>query len=276
MDGVWQSLPGGESTMTAEEAVVAIRAALSCSWTEPTVDRFVAGDPAAEVTGVAVTFMATIDVLREAAESGCNLVITHEPTFYGHHDDAVGLGNDAIATAKRALIAEAGLAIWRFHDHLHRHCPDAIFEGLIRALGWESNRIGDSYRFRLPELPLRALVGQLRSALGGPRLRVVGNIDSLCSDIALSVGAPGFASQLSSLQRPDVDVLVAGEAREWETVEYARDAAAVNPRKGLVLLGHLVSEEPGMAYTAEWLSTVLSPLPVEFLAAGEPFQSLGY
>ena len=43
-------------------------------------------------------------------------------------------------------------------------------------------------------------------------------------------------------------MLVAGETREWETVEFTRDAVAAGKRKALILLGHANSEEAGMKY----------------------------
>jgi len=42
------------------------------------------------VTGIAVTMMATLDVLQRAAANGQNLIITHEPTFYDHLDRPQG------------------------------------------------------------------------------------------------------------------------------------------------------------------------------------------
>ncbi len=53
---------------------------------EPTVDTFKAGDPDSRVNGIAVTMMATLDVLQRAAAHGDNLIITHEPTFFDHLD----------------------------------------------------------------------------------------------------------------------------------------------------------------------------------------------
>ena len=38
------------------------------------------------------------------------------------------------------------------------------------------------------------------------------------------------------------DLLVVGEAREWEGVEYAQDAIASGQKKGMLLLGHAISE----------------------------------
>ena len=56
-----------------------------------TVDTFKAGDPDTPVTGIAVTMMATLDVLQRAAANHQNLIITHEPTFFSHQDTPEGM-----------------------------------------------------------------------------------------------------------------------------------------------------------------------------------------
>jgi len=66
---------------TAQEIVAAIQQHVGVPWKTPTVDTFKAGNPDTPVTGIAVTMMATLDVLQRAAANGQNLVITHEPTF---------------------------------------------------------------------------------------------------------------------------------------------------------------------------------------------------
>ena len=103
--------------------------------------------------------------------------------------------------------------------------------------------------------------------MGDPGLRV--------TDVAYLPGASGENKEIKELERDDVQVLVAGEAREWETVEYVRDAAAEGRAKALILLGHEVSEEPGMEYCARWLRGQFPRVPVRFIPAGEPFQSVG-
>ena len=60
---------------------------------------------------------------------------------------------------------------------------------------------------------------------------------------------------------PNVDVIVAGEVREWETVEYVRDKVFAGEKKGLILVGRVVSEEPGMAICADWLKTFVPEVP---------------
>jgi hypothetical protein len=70
---------------------------------------------------------------------------------------------------------------------------------------------------------------------------------------------------------PDVDVIIAGEVREWESVEYVRDQAFSGAHKGLILVGRVVSEEPGMELCANWLKTFISEVPIRHIAAGDPY-----
>ncbi len=72
--------------LTAREVIARIQAHVGIPWMSETVDTFKAGNPDTEVKGIAVTMMATLDVLQRAAAAGQNLIITHEPTFYNHQD----------------------------------------------------------------------------------------------------------------------------------------------------------------------------------------------
>jgi hypothetical protein len=80
------SICAAQQPLTARDVIERIKENIGVPWTEPTVDTFKDGDPATPVTGIAVTMMATFDVLRRASARGANLVITHEPTFYDHLD----------------------------------------------------------------------------------------------------------------------------------------------------------------------------------------------
>ena len=73
----------------------------------------------------------------------------------------------------------------------------------------------------------------------------------------------------------DIDVLVVGEVSEWETSEYVRDAAAAGMKKGLIILGHAPSEEPGMAYAAAWLRELVPGVPVFHVPSTDAFVPVG-
>ena len=92
--------------ITAQQVIERIQKNVGVPWRAQTVDTFKAGDPNTPFTGVAVTMMATLDVLQRAAAAGDNLVITHEPTFYSHEDVITDLekANDPVLAAKEAFI----------------------------------------------------------------------------------------------------------------------------------------------------------------------------
>ncbi len=258
--------------MTVQDVIDAMLSAVHCEPLEKTVDTLKTGDPGAEVTGIATTFLATLDVLRRAAGLGANMVITHEPTFYTSQDEVGALPGDGLVALKQRFIEENGIAIWRFHDHWHRHAPDGIVEGVVRQLGWEGHQSEDDpCVFVMPRTTVGALAAEVKRRLGTSSVRVVGDPEMACSVVALRVGAHASSSQIEILRRDGVDVLLAGETREWETVEYARDAAAAGQRKALILAGHCMSEEPGMEYLVEWLRPLVPGVSVTFVPAGDPF-----
>lgn len=260
------------SSLTAAEAIQRIIAATGATPPPNTVDTIKAGDPNTVVTGIATTFLDTYQVLEKAVAEHKNLVITHEPTFYNHPDDMTVLGDDAVQAQKLAYIRQHHLVVWRFHDTWHLRQPDGILEGVVNEFGWKPYQsTADPHLFTIPQTTVAGLAAALRAKAGSRIIRVVGDPDMSVTHVALLPGASGLSRQVRVLERDDVQVLVAGESAEWETVEYARDAAAQGRHKALILLGHEVSEEAGMRYCAQWLKSILPGVPVEYIKAGEPF-----
>lgn len=260
------------SSLTAAEAIQRIIAATGATPPPNTVDTIKAGDPNTVVTGIVTTFLDTYQVLEKAVAEHKNLIITHEPTFYNHPDDMTVLGDDPVQAQKLAYIKQHHLVVWRFHDTWHLRRPDGILEGVVNEFGWKPYQsTADPHLFTIPQTTVAGLAAALHSKAGSRIIRVVGDPDMGVTHVALLPGASGLSRQVKMLERDDVQVLVAGEASEWETVEYVRDAAAQGRHKALILLGHEVSEEAGMRYCAQWLKGVLPGVPVEYIRAGEPF-----
>ena len=261
------------SKPTAREVIAAIQQHVGVPWQKETVDTFKAGNPDTPVTGIAVTMMATLDVLQRASAQGLNLVITHEPTFYNHLDTPEEMNqSDPVWAEKRAFIEKHGMVIWRFHDHWHMRKPDGIEAGMIHALGWDKFQNTDNpYLFTLPETTLQALAADVAKRLDSPVLRVVGNPEMKVTKIALSPGAAGFVTETHALELDNVQVLLVGETREWETVEYAADAVSEGKNKALIVIGHIPSEQAGMEECTGWLKTFVKDVPVQFVAAKQPF-----
>jgi putative NIF3 family GTP cyclohydrolase 1 type 2 len=258
--------------VTAQELVTRIQEKLASqgiAWREGGRDTFKAGRPETEVRGIATTGMATFDLLRRASAKGRNFVISHEPTFYNDRDLSTGLESDPTYVAKQQFIAENNLVVWRFHDHAHAMRPDPLVAGSARALGWTQYASPTEPRiFLVPPTTLRALATDVARRLNDRGLRVIGDPDMPVRRVVLG---PGYGIPALT---PNVDVSIGGEVAEsGGNAEYSIDAAAGQP-KGMIILGHLMSEDHGMQEVAEWLRTFVSDVPIDFIAAGEPFTSL--
>ena len=244
------------------------------AWRGATVDTVKAGDLDTPVTGVATTFSATMDVLQRAVAHGANLIVAHEPTFYDHLDETAWLGSDPVLEAKLEYIRKHKLVVWRFHDHWHHApgLPDGVLRGMVAGLGWEEFQSSTTpYFFIVPEIRLEDLARQVKQRLGIRTLRVVGDRDLKVRRVGLAPGAAGRERQIKALSSDDVQVLLVGESREWETVLYVVDAVGQGRPCGLILLGHDVSEELGMKECAAWLKAFVPEVPIEYIPAGEPF-----
>ena len=260
--------------MTAEQIVAQVQKKLldqGIAWRAQTVDTFKAGSPATEVKGIATSGMATFDLLRRAAKAGRNFVITHEPTFYNHTDQTADIESDPTYQAKQRFIKDNNLVIFRFHDHAHALRPDPLVAGSARMLGWTQYASPTEPRiYVVPSTTLGALAADIARRLNGRAIRVAGDPELRVTRIALG---PGYGVPPLSAS---FDVAVGGEAAEsGGNTEYVLDAAAAGQKKGVILLGHMMSEDFGMKEVADWLHTFLTDVSIEWLAAGEPFSPAG-
>jgi putative NIF3 family GTP cyclohydrolase 1 type 2 len=271
--------------LTAQDIVDRVKRSLGIDWKPETVDTFKAGDPSTAARGIVTTAMATMDVLRQAVKAGANVIVTYEPTFFsradlpipaprrgaGSSDAASGSPSDAVFAAKNEFITRNGLVVWRFSDHWRLRRPDPLAQGLIEALSWSGFVESDGpSRLSLPGTSLGALGSHIRRKLnsaGG--IRIVGDSGMRVQRIGILAGPSPIQSALKTFA--DVDAIVAGEVREWESVEYARDVLAAGRKKGLILIGRIVSEDPGMKVCAQWMKNIVPELATRWIPVGDPY-----
>ena len=267
---------GVDEALTAGDVVERIKRQVGIAWNADTVDRIVAGSADVRVRGIATTMMATHDVLQRAAAAGCNFVITHEPTFYSHTDELAPFGDDPTLRAKRDFIAAHDMAVFRFHDHWHLMSPDGIGTGMARELGWEANAdAAHPGEFVFPEIRLDEFAAAMARRLGARSMRILGDARLPVRRVAARWGYASLLPDLRAIAaRPDIDLVIVGETREWELVEYVDDQVALGQGKALIVLNHVASEQGGMKYCAEWLRGFIDEVPVRFVATHEPFRQL--
>jgi putative NIF3 family GTP cyclohydrolase 1 type 2 len=233
------------------------------------VDTLKSGNRDTRVKGIVTTMFATIDVIQKAIALNANFIIAHEPTFYNHLDDTSWLTNDAVYQYKADLLKKNDVAIWRNHDYIHRLVSDGVMAGVLDQLEWTKYAVArDSNVLELPDTTLGELIIQLKRKLGISTVRYIGTLTESCKKILLMPGASGGRSQISAISKVKPDVVVCGEISEWETAEYVRDARAKGDQLGLVILGHVASEEPGSAFLAQWLNERITEIKTTHIPAG--------
>ena len=283
------------ASVTAQDVVDRIKQQVGVPWKAETLDTFKAGDPSTVVTGIVTTASPTLAVLEKAAKSGANLIVTCEPTFYGRGDKPTppvrpgtggGAGGgsgaaataaeaeparDAVFAAKDAFITKHKLIVWRFSEHWRLRTPDPFAQGLRDTLGWSKFGSGNEPgRVTVPAMALDDLASRIKKTLGvRGGIRVMGDPRTQVRTLGLLPGSTPIQAALRTL--PGVDAIVAGEVREWETVEYVRDVLTTGGKKGLILIGRIVSEEPGMHACARWLTTIVPEVRASAIPAGDPY-----
>lgn len=96
---------------------------------------------------------------------------------------------------------------------------------MVAALGWEKYADAQNdHLFTLPATPLHQLITHAKEKLGIKQVRVVGDRTQVCQRVLLLPGASGGRSQIAAIEQDKPDVILCGEASEWETPEYVRDA----------------------------------------------------
>lgn len=263
-----------KTIVTAEQVIQSIIKMTATASIPNTVDVIKEGDPSTPVKGIATCMFATMDVLKQAAAKGCNLIVTHEPLYYNHLDETTQLQNDPVYLEKKKYINDHQLVVWRFHDYIHSIKPDGILSGMTDKLGWEKFAVKDNQnQFVMPQTTLSGLLENLKKTFPNNSFYVVGKPEMKLKNVWLAEGAPGSGQHIQLLERNDADVVITGEAQQWETYEYTRDAVAQGRNKAVIFLGHINSEEAGMIFCADWLKTFIKDIPISFIECGPSYWS---
>jgi putative NIF3 family GTP cyclohydrolase 1 type 2 len=261
------------STLTAGDIVARIKTNLGFPWRASTTrDTFKFGGPDTVVKGIATTMFCSYEVLKRAAEAGCNMIVPHEDTYWNDADNTALVSGDISYKPKVDFMREHDIVIFRIHDHMHAQKPDFTYVGLARALGLDSKyeTAPQSHRFNLPETTLGEMAADFQKQLGDKAIRVVGDPKTKVSHLLLGVGYATPAINMAG-----VDVIVSGEQQEvdgaLDSPAYVLDATTLGIPKGWIMLGHSVSEEQGMLEMAEWIKGFVSEVPVQLVKTGEPY-----
>lgn len=246
-------------------------------WVDPsdTVDKFIAGNADTVVNGIAVGWISTLRTIKSALESGCNLLITHEPTWYGHTDADRDIFRFEFARAKRKFIEESGIVILRCHDLLDRLPEHGVADCWGKALELGAPAEEDGY-FKL-YLPENMTAGGLAAAAaaaagleGQEAVELVGDPGKKVNRVAIGTGAITPLSHW--LEKWQIDGAVCSD----DGFCYWRDGAiAMDAGISVVVVNHAVSEQQGLRALAELLRRRFESIPVRFIGQGCMFGLAG-
>jgi putative NIF3 family GTP cyclohydrolase 1 type 2 len=260
------------SDMTIRQAIDRIVADIPGAPFKTTVDTVKSGDPDQPLKGIVTTMFATDAVIEQAIQLGANFIIAHEPTFYNHADETEWLEGDKVFAFKKQLLETHNIVVWRFHDYWHAFQPDGVLMGVLTAMGWDKYyNAGAPEIITIPAMTVKEVVHKAKKELSIDKMKFIGDLSASCQRIVILPGAPGGKWQIDMLRKYGPDLMICGELNEWETSEYVRDARHQGLKMSLLVLGHAVSEEPGMEALVSWLEARIKGIPVKHIGSGDPF-----
>ena len=240
-----------------------------------TRDEFMHGDPAAEVRGIATTWLATDAVLREAARRGLNFVIAHEGAFYPVYEGTAS--GDRQHAGKRRLIDELGLTLLRCHDTWDRMPEVGIPDAWADFLGFpaEPRDVESYYRIclvdgRTVEEVARAVLERVRT-LGQETVGVVcadGDRQTRVHRLAVGTGA---ITRLPAMHELGADIVLATDDGISNT---SGGLWSLDLGVPMLIVNHGTAELPGMQAMVGYIQRHFPGVPVEYLDCGFPYPVL--
>lgn len=289
--------------LRVSDVISKLRNSAGGSWKEKPWDGLQAGAMDRSVTGVAVVWAPGLAVLKEAVAKGCNLVLCKDPLYWYDPEErpskpdsmylrlpegAMSIGKmDVIEktpgyAAKHEFITAQNLNIVRISENWDGTHGLAT-QGLLHALGWkQTDSLVADDRFpdtctaivSVPPQDLIQVAEHAKASVGSKATRVVGDKTAKVAKIAVH---PGFLTSFAVTKigkTPGLDLILTGEANEWEAFVYCEDWITAGHGKGLVMLGLAATSDTGAKEVAGWVRQAVPEAKVEFIAVGDPFHSV--
>ena len=252
---------------------------------EKTCDIVKYGDPEQECTGIVTCCFASSDVLRKTAELGANFVITHEPLFWTHEDETDWLADSAIFAAKKKLLDDAGIVVWRDHDHIHGGKPsnnppaiDGIYYGIMKELGWDEYKLDYPNKplvFQFPERDATDLGLELKEKLNLNGIRIVGDPHAKVSRVFFCEHIKDHdwkeKEKIHKTDAEGIDAVIPLEMIDWSLAAFVRDSCQLGRPRIMYNVGHFNFEELGMKYMVKYLPQIVGDVPVHYIQSGDSF-----
>jgi putative NIF3 family GTP cyclohydrolase 1 type 2 len=224
-----------------------------------TVDRIIIGDPDTKVKKIGTCWMPYMETCKKAVDSGVNVLVTHEPTFYTHWD-LDEKESDYFSSSeftkqlylkqvenKKKWIHDNGLVIIRNHDTMDALKDVGIPFAFGKFLGYENSEIIASRTYynvyKVKKQQASAFASDLArklSEIGQPGVAFYGDPDRPVSSVGIGTGCICDPMEFADL-KPDVFVAIDDVVRTWTQTSFSTDTG-----QPLIVINHGTTEEMGM------------------------------
>jgi putative NIF3 family GTP cyclohydrolase 1 type 2 len=240
------------------------------SWVnwDTTCDQFLAGDPEAEVKGIAVSWMPVLKNLENALDANCNLFVTHEPLYASEADKSKLIGLEDAWVKKKKWLEKREMVVLRCHDFWDDYPDVGIHGAWAKWLGFNGKPLAQRRFYEVHEvkgLSLEELAKRILAKvkpLGQEAVHMVGNPKKKVSRIALGTGAITGYRQMYDMGA-DVLLLTDDGARLYECGQWSSEMDIP-----LIIVNHSTAEEPGMRTLAKYIQDAFPKVPVKHIPVG--------
>ena len=254
---------------------------------EKTRDKVLYGDTDKECTGIVTTIYASTNVIRKAHELGANLIIAHEALFWnrGDHREWLEESQNKTYLAKKKMLDDYGITVWRFHDYIHSGIPvgddyiDGIFYGIAKQTGWDkaiiSSDVSGAIYLECETTTPREVGKLLKEKWHLSGLKCIGNMDAKVNKIMVCghVSEGGDSNSLiKKVDENNINLLLPLELIDFTLSEYIKDSGQLGYDRAIIAAGHFNLEEPGMEYMVNWIDDALKAhIKTDFVQAGDMY-----
>jgi putative NIF3 family GTP cyclohydrolase 1 type 2 len=255
-----------------------------------TSDHILFGDPEAEISAIAVGWMPTFPNLKQAADNGCNLFITHEPLYVGCANqfeifiggpirdyrepiqNAIMLEENDVWIQKTNWLKANNMTVLRCHDVWDDFPEIGIHGAWAKWLGFTKTPIAHEKYYEIHDLgtiSLEQLTTQLTARvkyLGQPGVMVFGEPNQIVHRIGLGTGA---ITDYRKMHQMGADVLLITDdgTRQWESAQWSEDSGIP-----MIMVNHATAEEPGIRTMADYIQKNFPTIPVTPIKRGCLYQ----
>lgn len=219
------------------------------------------GDRNAEVNKILVALDVTFEIIEEAIEKGCNLIVTHHPLLFVKPKT---ITTDTLLGRKIIKLIENKISVYSSHTNL-----DAVNEGLnhiaTELLGYQNfrvlevnkacdnnnNGVGRIVKTNSP-ITLLDLCNRVKEKYNAPFVRFVGEPNKEINTIAIVNGSGEDYFDL--VRKSGCDCIITGDTRYHHVSDMREEDIAI------IDAGHFVTEWPPMKVVGKKLNNILKDM----------------